>query len=190
MKIDLGEFKEVIIFNNHPYKDLRGSFEESFRLDKIRQAINRDIFFCQDNLARSKKGVIRGMHYQMPAYSQSKLVSVISGSVLDVILDIRKGSPNFGKHISIQLSEADNKSVFIPRGFAHGYITLSENSIFHYKVDSYFDKSSEGSIAFDDPKLEIDWMLPQAEWIVSEKDKKHPLLEDALLFDYNTDLYD
>lgn len=190
MKIETTEFKEVLLITPKSYQDKRGDFRESFRLDKINQALNREICFCQDNLARSKKGVIRGLHYQMPEHSQSKLVSVIKGKVLDVIVDVRKGSPTFGKHISIELSETNNKCVFIPRGFAHGYITLSESSIFHYKVDSYYDKVSEGSIAFDDPKLEIDWILPQSKWIISEKDKNHPLLEDAILFDYNTNLYD
>ena len=190
MKIETTEFKDVLLITPKSYQDKRGDFRESFRLDKINQALNREICFCQDNLARSKKGVIRGLHYQMPEHSQSKLVSVINGKVLDVIVDVRKGSPTFGKHISIELSETNNKCVFIPRGFAHGYITLSENSIFHYKVDSYYDKGSEGRVAFDDPKLEIDWILPKSKWIVSEKDKNHSLLEDAILFDYNTNLYD
>ena len=190
MKIESTEFKEVIIFNNQNYDDLRGSFKESFRLDKIELAIKRKIYFCQDNLAQSKKGVIRGLHYQMLPHSQSKLVSVIKGKVLDVIIDIRKGSPTFGKHISVELTDTNHKYIFIPRGFAHGYITLSESSIFHYKVDNYYDKASEGSIFFDDPKLEIDWILPRFEWIVSEKDMNHPSLEDALLFDYKNDLYD
>jgi dTDP-4-dehydrorhamnose 3,5-epimerase len=190
MKIESTEFKDVIIFNNQNYHDSRGTFKESFRLDKVELEIKRKICFCQDNIAKSKKGVIRGLHYQMSPNSQSKLVSVIKGKVLDIILDIREGSPTFGKHISVELSETNNKCVFIPRGYAHGYITLSENSIFHYKVDSYYDKGSEGSVAFDDPKLEIDWILPKSKWIVSEKDKNHSLLEDAILFDYNTNLYD
>jgi len=190
MKIDIEELKEVLIFKSHSYKDSRGSFEESFRLDKINQAVNREICFCQDNLVRSKKGVIRGLHYQMPEHSQSKLVSVIMGKVLDVIVDIRKGSPTFGKHISIELTDKNRKCVFIPRGFAHGYITLSEESIFHYKVDNYYDKTSEGSIAFDDPKLQINWILPKSELIVSEKDTNHPLLKDAILFDFKANLYD
>tara|TARA_B100001173_G_C15972343_1_gene540605 strand:+ start:233 stop:805 length:573 start_codon:yes stop_codon:yes gene_type:complete len=190
MKINIEELKEVLIFKNHSYIDSRGSFEESFRRDKINQAVNREICFCQDNLVRSKKGVIRGLHYQIPEHSQSKLVSVIMGKVLDVIVDIRKGSPTFGKHISIELSDTNKKCVFIPRGFAHGYVTLSENSIFHYKVDSYYDKASEGSIAFNDPKLGIDWVLPKSKWIVSDKDKNHPSLKDAILFDFKTNLYD
>jgi dTDP-4-dehydrorhamnose 3,5-epimerase len=190
MKIERTDFKDVLLITPKSYQDKRGSFRESFRLDKLEEFIERKIIFCQDNIANSKKGVIRGLHYQMPEHSQSKLVSVIKGKVLDVILDVRKGSPTFGKHISIELTETNHKIIFIPRGFAHGYITLSESSIFHYKVDNYYDKASEGGIAFDDPKLEIDWILPRFEWIVSEKDKNHSLLEDAILFDYNTNLYD
>ena len=190
MKIESTEFKDVIIFNSQSYHDSRGAFKESFRLDKIELEIKRKICFCQDNIAKSKRGVVRGLHFQMPPNSQSKLVSVIKGNILDIILDIREGSPTFGKHISVELSEANQKYIFIPRGYAHGYITLSEESIFHYKVDNYYDKASEGSIAFDDPKLKIDWILPSLELIVSEKDKNHPALEDALLFDYKDDLYD
>ncbi len=190
MKIESTEFKEVIIFNNQNYDDLRGSFKESFRLDKIELAINRKICFCQDNLANSKKGVIRGLHYQLEPFSQSKLVSVIKGSVLDVIVDIRKGSPTFGKHISHKLNDINHQHLFIPRGFAHGYITLSDESIFHYKVDNFYNKTSEASIAFDDPKLRINWKLPKSEFIISEKDKNHPVLDKAILFDYNFNLYD
>jgi dTDP-4-dehydrorhamnose 3,5-epimerase len=190
VKIESTLFEDVLIFKNQSYKDSRGSFEESFRLDKINQAINREICFCQDNLARSKKGVIRGLHYQMLEHSQSKLVSVIKGKVLDVIVDIRKGSPTFGKHISIELCDTKKKCVFIPRGFAHGYITLSENSIFHYKVDNYYNAHSEAGIAYNDPNLGINWRLSKSELLVSEKDKNHPLLKDAILFDFNTNLYE
>ena len=188
--MEITNFDDVIIFNNQSFKDLRGSFKESFRLDKIENALNQKIHFCQDNIAESKKGVLRGLHYQIDPYSQSKLVSVIKGKVIDIIVDIRKGSPTFGKHISIELSDENQKQVFIPRGYAHGYITLSEESIFHYKVDNYYNKSSEASIAFDDPKLQINWILPKSELIVSEKDTNHPLLKDAILFDFKANLYD
>ena len=190
MKFESTELKDVIIFNNEPHEDIRGSFIESFRLDKIEQAINRRICFCQDNLVESKKGVIRGLHYQVSPYSQSKLVSVIKGRVLDVIIDIRKGSSTFGKYIKTELSDNNQKYIFIPRGFAHGYITLSESSIFHYKVDNYYEKKSERGIAFDDPKLGIDWILPKSEWIVSKKDNNHLLLEKATELDFNFNLYD
>ena len=178
MKIESTEFKEVIIFNNQNYGDLRGSFKESFRLDEIELAINRKICFCQDNIAQSKKGVIRGLHYQMLPHSQSKLVSVIKGKVLDVIIDIRKGSPTFGKHISIELTETNHKFIFIPRGFAHGYITLSESSIFHYKVDNYYKPECEKGIAFDDYELGIDWRISMNSLKLSEKDKNYPTLSE------------
>ena len=190
MKIEITDFKDVLLITPKSYQDKRGSFRENFRLDKLENFINRKIVFCQDNLANSKKGVIRGLHYQLEPFSQSKLVSVIKGEILDVVVDIRKGSPTFGKHISFKLTENNQQHLFIPRGYAHGYITLSESSIFHYKVDNYYNKASEGSIAFDDSKLQIDWILPQAEWIISEKDKNHPLLEDALLFEYSINIYD
>ena len=190
MKIELTKLNDVIIFRSEPHEDIRGSFKESFHLDKIEQAVKRKIYFCQDNLVESKKGVIRGLHYQMSPFSQSKLVSVIKGRVLDVIVDIRKGSPTFGKYIKTELSENNQKYIFIPRGFAHGYITLSQNSIFHYKVDNYYEKKSERSIAFDDPKLGIDWILPQSDWIVSKKDNNHLSLDEAPIFDFNFNLYD
>ncbi len=190
MKIELTKLNDVIILRSELHEDIRGSFKESFRLDKIEQTVKRKIYFCQDNLVESKKGVIRGLHYQMSPFSQSKLVSVIKGRVLDVIVDIRKGSPTFGKYIKTELSENNQKYIFIPRGFAHGYITLSESSIFHYKVDNYYEKKSERGIAFDDPKLGIDWILPKSEWIVSKKDNNHLLLEKATVFDFNFNLYD
>lgn len=189
MKIETTEFKDVLLITPKSYQDKRGDFRENFRLDKISQAVNREICFCQDNLARSKKGVLRGLHYQLPPYAQSKLVSVIEGKVLDVVIDIRKGSPTFGKHFSYELSAENQLQMFIPKGFAHGFITLSETSVFIYKVDQYYNFASEGSIAPDDPALGIDWQFPQSEWIQSEKDKKHPTLAEAPLFDYNLDLY-
>jgi dTDP-4-dehydrorhamnose 3,5-epimerase len=190
VKIEPTEFKDVLLINLESHNDNRGSFRENFRLDKLEHFVKRKINFCQENLAHSKKGVIRGLHYQLEPFCQSKLISVIKGEVLDIVLDIRKGSPNFGKHISFTLNEVTPQQLFIPRGYAHGYITLSEESIFHYKVDNYYHKASEGSIAFDDPKLKIDWILPSFELIVSEKDMNHPALEDAPLFDYKDDLYD
>tara|TARA_B100000575_G_C23026206_1_gene590959 strand:+ start:183 stop:755 length:573 start_codon:yes stop_codon:yes gene_type:complete len=182
-------FKEVLILKSKTHKDLRGSFSEKYkRLDFIK-AVGREIVFCQDNLTHSKKGVLRGLHYQLNPYAQSKLVSVIKGSVLDVVVDIRKGSPTFGKYFAVELSDQNNLQLYIPRGFAHGYITLSETSIFHYKVDNYYNIQSEGSIAPNDSELGIDWILPEKEWIQSDKDKKHPNLKDAILFDYKKKLY-
>ena len=189
MNIKTTPFKEVFILKPNLHLDERGSFMESFNEREVEKVFGKKTMFCQDNLTHSKKGVLRGLHYQLPPYSQTKLVSVIQGSVLDVIVDIRKGSPTFGQHFSCELSDENKLQLFIPRGFAHGFITLSETSIFMYKVDQYYNFESEGSIAPDDLSLGIDWQIPQSEWIQSEKDKKHPTLAEATLFDYNMDLY-
>ena len=190
MRIEVTNFRDVLLITPKYHEDIRGSFGESFRLDKFEKFIKRKANFCQENMSHSKKGVIRGLHYQKDLYSQSKLVSVIKGNVLDIIVDIRKGSPDFGKHICIELDEKKSQQIYIPRGFAHGYITLSEKSVFHYKVDNYYKKSSEGNIAFDDPKLKINWRLPKSEWIISRKDQNHPLFDEADIFNYQTNLYD
>lgn len=182
-------FKEVFLIKPLVHKDARGSFREGYKDKDVQRLIGRQIDFCQDNLTDSKKGVLRGLHYQLPPFSQSKLVTVLQGSVLDVVVDIRKGSPTFGKHFSQELSAENQLQLFVPRGFAHGYITLSASSLFMYKVDQYYHPQSEGSIAPDDPNLGIDWRLPKSEWIQSEKDQNHPALDQASLFDYKEDLY-
>ena len=188
MNIKTTPFKEVFILQPIVHLDERGSFMESFNEREVEKALERKTSFYQDNLTFSKKGVLRGLHYQLPPFSQTKLVQVVQGSVLDVAVDIRKGSPTFGQSYSCELSAENQLQLFIPRGFAHGFITLSETSIFIYKVDQYYNFESEGSITPDDPALGIDWQLSPSEWIQSEKDKKHPKLAEALLFDYNTDL--
>jgi len=182
-------FKEVFILKPKVHKDERGSFMESFNKKEIESALGRTIKFCQDNQTFSKKGVLRGLHYQLPPYSQAKLVQVVQGKVLDVAVDIRKGSPTFGQYFSKELSAENQEQLFIPRGFAHGYITLSETSIFMYKVDQFYNFVSEGSITPNDLTLGIDWQINESDWIQSEKDKKHPTLAEAALFDYNEDLY-
>ena len=189
MNIKATPFKEVFIFESNPHIDERGSFMENFNKKEFENAVGRKIMFCQDNLTHSKKGVLRGLHYQLPPFSQTKLVQVIQGIVLDVVVDIRKGSPTFGHYFSCKLSAENQLQLFVPRGFAHGFITLSETSIFMYKVDQYYNIASEGSINPNDPALGIDWQIPQSEWIQSEKDKKHPSLAEAPFFDYNSDLY-
>ena len=163
---------------------------ESFRKDLLEKAVGHSLYFCQDNHSRSSYGVIRGLHYQMPPNAQSKLVYVVQGKVLDIVVDIRKGSPRFGKHFSIELSSKNQKQLFIPRGFAHGYACLSENALLVYKVDQYYDKASEVSIAFDDPKLAIDWQIPQELQKLSPKDLQHLTFEAARPFDFNQPLYD
>ena len=189
MNIKTTPFKEVYILKPNVHLDERGFFMESFNEREFEKALERKIKFCQDNLTYSKKGVLRGLHYQLPPFSQTKLVQVLQGSVLDVLVDIRKGSPTFGHHFSCELSAENQLQLYIPRGFAHGYITLSETSIFIYKVDQFYNFESEGSITPNDLSLGIDWQIPPSEWIQSEKDKKHPTLAAASLFDYNTDLY-
>ena len=190
MNIKTTPFKEVFILKPKVHLDERGYFTESYNEKEIEKVLGRKIGFCQDNQTFSKKGVLRGLHYQLPPFSQSKLVRVIEGKVLDIIVDIRKGSPTFGQHYSCELSAENQLQIFIPRGFAHGYITLSESSIFSYKVDNYYNKESEGSIAFDDPKLGIDWLLDPFTFLISEKDKLHPNLDQAQCFDFKKSLYD
>ena len=171
------------IINNRIFYDERGSFSplSLFELDKEWKQSNISV--------NPKKFTLRGLHYQLPPFSQSKLVGVLQGKVLDVVVDIRKGSPNFGQHFTQELSAENQLQLFIPKGFAHGYITLTETSLFTYKVDQYYHPESEGSIAPNDPTLAIDWQLPQEEWIQSEKDKTHPQLDQAPLFDFNQNLY-
>ena len=182
-------FPEVYLLKPKVNNDKRGSFSEHFVSQDFQIAIGRKIYFCQDNLTHSKKAVLRGLHYQLAPFAQSKLVSVIQGNVLDVVVDIRRGSPSFGKYFSQELNAKNQLQLFIPRGFAHGFITLSETSIFHYKVDQYYRPKSEGSIKPDDPDLGIDWKIPEVDWIQSEKDKKHSTLFEASIFDFKDDLY-
>ena len=181
-------FKEVLIIKPKLHFDHRGSFSEKFNRQDFIKHIGYQIDFCQDNITHSKRGVLRGLHYQLHPHAQSKLVSVIKGTVLDIIVDIRKGSPTFGKHFSKELSENNHLNIFIPRGFAHGYITLSKKSIFQYKVDQYYHPESEITIAPNDPELGINWILPESEWLQSDKDKKQLMLKETILFDYNKDM--
>jgi dTDP-4-dehydrorhamnose 3,5-epimerase len=181
---------EVLLIQPKKFEDHRGWFMESFRKDLLEEAVGHALHFCQDNMAQSSYGVIRGLHYQMPPFAQSKLVSVVQGKVLDVVVDIRKGAPNFGKHMAIELSDENQKQLFIPRGFAHGYACLSQMALLSYKVDSYFNKAAEQSIAFNDPQLAINWQIPQDFQKLSPKDLKHPTFEAAQHFDYNQPCYD
>ena len=182
-------FKEVFLLKLERHIDLRGSFLESYNQKDFEIIMGREIVFFQDNHITSRKGVLRGLHYQLPPFSQSKLVCVIQGIVLDVVVDIRKGSPTFGQYFCQELSGDNCLQIYIPRGFAHGYIALSEKCIFKYKVDQYYQPDSEGSIRPDDPELAIDWQLPKSEWIQSKKDENHPLMADAKLFEYNNNPY-
>ncbi len=181
---------EVLLIQPKKFEDKRGWFMESFRQDLLEKEVGYALNFCQENQAQSLHGVIRGLHYQMPPYAQSKLVSVLQGSIFDVVVDIRKGSPFFGKHIAVELSRENQKQLFIPRGFAHGYACLSEKSRMSYKVDSYYNNAAEASIAYEDPQLAIDWQIPVEKQILSSKDREHPTFEAAKYFDYNQSLYD
>ncbi len=183
------EIEGVVILEPRVFNDDRGYFMESFS-KKFFDAEVCKTEFVQDNESKSSFGVLRGLHFQKPPYAQSKLVRVVKGKVLDVAVDIRKGSPTFGKHVAVELTEENKRQFFVPRGFAHGFVVLSEEVIFQYKCDNFYAPQHEGAIAWDDPNLNIDWMISPDKINLSDKDKKHPLLSDAeWLFDYNEKLY-
>lgn len=189
MKIIETAIEDVVIIEPRLFKDERGYFFESFSQREFEEKI-RKISFVQDNESKSSYGVLRGLHFQKPPYAQSKLVCVIKGAVLDVAVDIRKGSPTFGKHVAVELTEENHLQLFIPRGFAHGFSVLSQEVIFQYKCDNFYAPQSEGALAWDDSDLNINWRIPTNQIILSEKDKHHEKLKDASwLFDYNTNLY-
>ena len=179
----------VVIIEPKLFNDARGYFFESFSQREFDEAVRR-VRFVQDNESRSSRGVVRGLHFQKPPFAQSKLVRVISGAVLDVAVDIRRGSPTFGRHVAVELSGENHRQVFIPRGFAHGFSVLTESVVFQYKCDNYYSPESEGAIAWDDPDLGIDWKIAPSDVILSEEDRSHSRLRDAeWLFDYNANLY-
>lgn len=189
MKVIKTAIADVLIIESDVFGDSRGYFFENYSQKKFNELV-RPIEFVQDNESKSKYGVLRGLHFQKGKYAQSKLVRVIKGRVLDVAVDIRKGSPTFGKHVAVELSEENHRQVFIPRGFAHGFLALSEEAIFQYKCDNFYTPQAEGAIAWNDPDIGIDWQLPVRDIILSEKDKRHPKLKDVVdLFDYNVDYY-
>ena len=184
MKFTPQEIPDIILVEPNLHADDRGYFLETFRQDLFNDAIGSKVNFVQENESKSLKGVLRGLHYQVSPFSQSKLVKVIDGSVLDVALDIRKSSPTFGHHVAIELSSANKKQLFIPKGFAHGFIVLSDTATFAYKVDSFYAPEYERSIAFDDKDLKIDWQLSSDILKLSNKDQNSPSLLDAKdLFD-------
>lgn len=180
----------VLIIEPRVFGDERGYFFESWSQRDFDAAAGSRIVFVQDNESKSRYGVVRGLHFQKGNSAQSKLVRVVSGRVLDVAVDIRVGSPWFGRYVACELSGDNHRQLFIPRGFAHGFAVLSEEAVFQYKCDRYYDPSSEAAIAWNDPALGIDWGIPESDIILSEKDRHHPLLSDApALFDYHEDLY-
>ena len=182
------EIPEVKIVEPKVFGDSRGYFFESWSEAKYREA-GIDCNWVQDNESRSRFGVLRGLHFQAAPYTQAKLVRVILGSVLDVAVDIRKGSPTFGKHVAVELSAENKRQLFVPRGFAHGFAVLSDDVVFAYKCDNFYMPSHERGISFNDPALGIDWRIKGESFLLSEKDRKNPLFKDADLFDYNTKDY-
>ena len=167
----------VVIIEPRLFPDARGYFFESFSKREFEEKVGK-IEFVQDNESKSSYGVLRGLHFQKPPYAQSKLVRVVKGAVLDVAVDIRKGSPTFGQHVAVELTEDNHRQFFIPQGFAHGFAVLTDEVIFQYKCDNFYAPVSEGAIAWDDPDLGIDWRVPAEKVILSEKDKKHPRLKE------------
>lgn len=159
--------------------DDRGYFMESFNEKRFQEGIGEEIHFVQDNQSYSTKGVLRGLHYQTGEHSQAKLVRVLSGEVLDVAVDVRPGSETFGEHVAVLLSAENQKQFFVPRGFAHGFLVLSETATFFYKCDNFYNKESEGGIIFNDPALNIDWQFPENRLIISEKDQILPTIDNA-----------
>lgn len=189
MEVIKTELEGVVILEPRLFKDDRGYFFESFSLREFDEKV-RPVKFVQDNESKSVYGVLRGLHFQKPPFAQSKLVRVIQGAVLDVAVDIRVGSPTYGKHVAVELTADNHRQLFIPRGFAHGFSVLTDEVVFQYKCDNFYAPQSEGAIAWNDPALGIDWRIPEASVILSEKDKHHPLLKDLPeTFYYSEDLY-
>lgn len=189
MEVIKTELEGVVILEPRLFKDDRGYFFESFSQREFDEKV-RPVKFVQDNESKSVYGVLRGLHFQKPPFAQSKLVRVIQGAVLDVAVDIRVGSPTYGKHVAVELTAESHRQLFIPRGFAHGFSVLTDEVVFQYKCDNFYAPQSEGAIAWNDPALGIDWRIPEASVILSEKDKHHPLLKDLPeTFYYSEDLY-
>lgn len=189
MEVIKTDIEGVVIIEPRIFKDDRGYFYESFSQREFEEKVCRTQF-VQDNQSKSSYGVVRGLHFQKPPHCQSKLVRCIKGAVLDVAVDIRKGSPTFGKYVGVELTEDNHRQFFVPRGFAHGFAVLSDEAVFQYKCDNFYNKESEGAIAWNDAKLAIDWRIPAEKVILSEKDKLNKGIADApFLFDYNEKMY-
>ncbi len=189
MEVIKTDIEGVVIIEPRIFSDERGYFYESFSQREFEEKVCKTVF-VQDNQSKSSYGVLRGLHFQKPPHCQSKLVRCIKGAVLDVAVDIRKGSPTFGKYVAVELTEDNHRQFFVPRGFAHGFAVLSDEAVFQYKCDNFYNKESEGSVAWNDEMLAIDWKIDINKVILSEKDKQSkPVASADYLFDYNTDYY-
>ncbi len=189
MEVIKTEIDGVVIIEPKVFQDARGYFFESFSQREFEAKV-RKINFVQDNESMSSYGVMRGLHFQRPPFAQSKLVRCVKGRVLDVAVDIRKGSPTYGQHVAVELSEDNHRQFFVPRGFAHGFVVLSETAVFQYKCDNFYAPAADGGINIKDETLGIDWGISFEEAILSEKDTKHVSLKDFdSPFDYNVNLY-
>jgi dTDP-4-dehydrorhamnose 3,5-epimerase len=190
MRILKTDIEGVHIIEPRLFEDERGYFFEAFSERKFAELTGIKTRFVQDNESRSSVGVVRGLHFQLTPFAQSKLVRVVRGAILDIAVDIRRGSPTFGRYVAVELSEHNHRQLFIPRGFAHGFSVLEGDAIVEYKCDNYYAPEAEGAIRWDDPTLAIDWHTTNNEAIVSAKDKLNPMFEECeRLFDYNTDYY-
>tara|TARA_B100000787_G_scaffold209_1_gene180 strand:- start:1718 stop:2272 length:555 start_codon:yes stop_codon:yes gene_type:complete len=179
LKLTSQSIEDVILITPTMHGDDRGYFIETFRQDLLEEAIGYKVNFVQENESRSTKGVLRGLHYQLPPYTQAKLVKVVEGSVLDIAVDLRKSSPTFGQHVSLELTAQNKHQLFVPHGFAHGFVVLSDSATFAYKVDNYYAPDYDRGIAFDDDQLKINWQLSAEELQLSYKDMAHPSLANA-----------
>ncbi len=184
------EIPDVIILEPTVHGDDRGYFVETFRGDKLEEFLGYKINFCQDNESKSSRGVLRGLHYQLAPAAQTKLVRVIQGRVLDVAVDIRKGSPTFGQSVSVELTAENKKQLLVPRGFAHGFVVLEDDTVFAYKVDNYYSPENDRGILFSDEALNINWQVLESELNLSAKDKVQPKLADTNdIFEYGVNYY-
>ena len=178
MEVIKTDIEGVLILEPKVFGDNRGYFFESFNSREFAEKTGVEVNFVQDNESKSRYGVLRGLHFQLPPYTQSKLVRVVKGCVLDVAVDIRKGSPTYGKYVSCEMSEDNKRQFFVPKGFAHGFCVLSEEAVFQYKCDDFYHPEAEGAIAWNDPGIDIHWPIAANEVILSEKDMHHPFLND------------
>lgn len=178
MNVIKTDIEGPIIIEPRIFGDARGYFFESFNAREFSQQTGLEVAFVQDNESRSSRGVLRGLHFQKPPYAQSKLVRVVEGRVVDVAVDIRKGSPTYGRHVAVELTGDNHRQFFVPKGFAHGFVVLSEVALFQYKCDEFYHPEAEGAIAWNDPTLAIDWPIGADEVLLSERDKHHPLFAD------------